>query len=68
MPDEALLTVRLPVPRLALPLPETFSPPVKLIAPPGATAIVPWLVTGSLIVPTPVKPWPVGTVNGVPAT
>ena len=41
MPDEALLTVRFPVPRLALPLPETFSPLVKFSAPPEATAIVP---------------------------
>ena len=65
--ERASFVVRLPPPRLTAPLPESVSPPLRLMSPPEAARIVPWQVTGSLIETAPAKPWPAGTVSVVPS-
>ena len=61
-------TVRLPLPKLTTPVPESSSPLLKLMAPPlGLAVIVPWQLTGSLIEICPLKPFPAGTMKVEPA-
>ena len=47
-------------------MPESASPPLRLIVPPEGAVIVPWQTTGSPIEPEPPKPCPAGTVSVVP--
>ena len=63
MPDVVLLTVR--TPRLATPVPDSVIPPFMLMNP-GEPMIVPWQLTGSLIVPVPITCCPAATVSVVP--
>ena len=60
------MTVRLVSP--TLPLPESTSPLANVMPPLDVPAIVPWQITGSVIVPIPPKPSPAGTVSVVPWT
>ena len=53
IPEFVLSIERELYPKLTLPLPESSSPPLRLIKPPLAAAIVPWQSTKSLIVPQP---------------
>ena len=53
-----------PVPKLTLPVPETVTPPLRLIEPPVAAEIVPWQFTRSAMEPLPEKPCPGNIVKG----
>ena len=64
--DSGSFTVKLPLPKLTLPVPETVTPPLRLIEPPGAAEIVPWQFTGSAMEPMPAKPVPADIVRVVP--
>ena len=61
------MTVRVPLPKLTMPVPESTRPLLRLMEPPAAAVMVPWQMTGSLIEPQPPKPCPAGTTSVVPA-
>ena len=67
MPEAVSLTVRVPLPKLTVPVPESISPLLRLMEPPVAAVMAPWQLTGSLIEPQPPKPCPAGTTSVVPA-
>ena len=58
------MTVSAPLPSGTDPLPERTNPLLRLMDVP---LMVPWQLTGSLIVPVPPKPWPANRLSGVPA-
>ena len=61
--------VRVPKPKLTCPVPESVSPPVRLMAPPAVAVITPWQLRGPVIVAAgTLKPCPAGTVNVDPLT
>ena len=60
MPEVTSLTVSAPLPSETDPLPERTNPLLRLMDVP---LMVPWQLTGSLIVPVPPKPWPANTVE-----
>ena len=51
---------------MTCPVPESVKPFVRLIQPPGVAVMVPWQLTGSVIVPQPPKPVPAETFKVVP--
>ena len=66
MPDSKSLTVKLPPPRPMLAVPETVTPPFRLIQPPAAAEMAPWQFTESERDPLPENPCPAAIVSGVP--
>ncbi len=66
MPDAVPLAVKLPLPKLTLAIPESVTPPLRLIQPPAAAEIVPWQFVKSVTDPMPEKPCVAVTVRVVP--
>ena len=62
------MTVKPPLPKMIVPVPDSDSPLLRLMAPPVAAVMVPWQMTWSLIAPVPEKPWFGDTFSGDPAT
>ena len=66
MPERALFTASVPVPRFRFPVPEQLNPPFSVIPLPVQAAIMPWQLTKSGVTRAPVNPCPGDTRNVVP--